>query len=239
MRDSFSPMLKQNLSESLAQRIRKTIQEGAYQKGDRLPPIMEMARRFGVGHPAVREALKKLETVGFVEIRHGSGVYVARTHDVLVHASPGYSGSVTRKLLVDLIEARIPIEMHSAASAARNASTEDLCEMRRLLALAERSFHDDEALSRSNMAFHRQIALASTNTVLTQLLDVLQELFQEEQRMILDIHGSRHRDHEEHMEIFEAVERGDEARSMERMRAHLEGVREVLLRWNPENSSIR
>jgi len=47
------------------------IRKGDYKRGDRLPPIMEMARRFGLG---IRrsEALKKLETMGFVEIRDGS-----------------------------------------------------------------------------------------------------------------------------------------------------------------------
>lgn len=234
MKDSFGPMLRQNLSEALAQRIRRSIMEGQYRKGDRLPTIMEMARRFGVGHPTVREALKKLETIGFVEIRHGSGVYVTRAHDVLVHASPGYSGSVTRKLLLDLVEARIPIEMHSVAAAARNAGADDLTEMRRLLTVAGDNLDDDEVLSRTNMAFHSQIALASANTVLSQLLDVLQELFQEEQRLILDIHGSRRKDHEEHLAILEALEQADEERSVERMRAHLDGVREVLLRWSSD-----
>ena len=64
MRDAFAPVLRQSLSDKLAQRIRAMIRKGDYQQGDRLPPIMEMARRFGVGHPTIREALKKLETMG-------------------------------------------------------------------------------------------------------------------------------------------------------------------------------
>ena len=64
MRDAFAPVLKQSLSDKLAQRIRGMIQKGDYGQGDRLPPIMEMAKRFSVGHPTIREALKKLETMG-------------------------------------------------------------------------------------------------------------------------------------------------------------------------------
>ena len=93
------------------------IRKGDYQMGDRLPPIMEMARRFGVGHPTIREALKKLETMGIVEIRHGSGVYVSRSEEVLVLASPDYAGTLTKKLLVDLISARISLEVQSAVDA--------------------------------------------------------------------------------------------------------------------------
>src|SRR6266550_4686445 len=108
MRDAFGPVRKQSLSDTLVQRIRGMIHRGDYQRGDRLPPIMEMARRFGVGQPTIREALKQLETMGFVEIRHGSGVYVTRSEEVLLLASPDFIGTVTKKLLVDLIRVRIP-----------------------------------------------------------------------------------------------------------------------------------
>src|SRR5262245_30642922 len=185
MKDAFAPVLKQSLSDRLARRIRRLIQTGDYHEGDRLPTIMEMARRFGVGHPSVREALKKLETMGVVEIRHGSGVYVSRSHEVLVLASPDFTGTVTKKLLLDLIQARIPIEIQSVAFAARQCTDEHLTEMRRLLTTAGQNLTRDEVLNSVNMAFHRQIALASGNTVLAQLLDVLQDLFTEEQRLIL------------------------------------------------------
>jgi GntR family transcriptional repressor for pyruvate dehydrogenase complex len=84
------------------------------------------------------------------------------------------------------------------------------------------------------MAFHRQIALASHNAVMTQLLDVLQELFTEDQRLILGIFGSRQRDHEEHLAILDALEKRDGALAVERMRTHLEGVRDAVQQWDPE-----
>src|SRR5690606_15932440 len=84
MEEAYVPVLRQSIYDGLALRIRRSIRTGEYRKGDRLPAIMEMARRVGVGHPTVREALKKLEPIGVVEIRHGSGVYVTRSDDVLV-----------------------------------------------------------------------------------------------------------------------------------------------------------
>lgn len=238
MQDTLAPVMKQSLADRLAHEIRQLIQNAGYKKGDRLPTIMDMAHQFKVGHPTVREALRKLETVGIVEIRHGSGVYVTRSEDVLVLASPGYAGEVTKKLLLDLIQARIPIEMQSAAFAARNASDGDLAELRGLLASAERSFDDDALLSSINMTFHRQIAQASGNTVMAQLLGVLQELFTTEQRLILGIFGSRQRDHQEHIGILEALEKRDETLAVERMRTHLEGVEDVLRRWDPEKHPV-
>ena len=238
MRDAFAPVLKESLSDRLARRIRGMIQGGDYQQGDRLPAIMEMARRFGVGHPTIREALKKLETMGVVEIRHGSGVYVTRREEVLVLASPDYSGAVSKKLLVDLIRARMPLELQSVADAMKNATDEHLKEMRRLLTEAEENLGNDEVLNSVNMAFHRQIAIASGNSVLVQILDVLRELFTEEQRLILNIFGSRERDHREHVAILEALEQRNESLGVKRMKTHLEGVQNAVGRWDPEDHPV-
>ena len=238
MKRAFGPLLKETLSDRLARQIRELIKRGDYRQGDRLPTIMEMARRFGVGHPTIREALKKLETIGVLEIRHGSGVYVSRSEDVLVLATPDFGGTVTKKLLVDLIRTRLPLELQSTADAVEHGTPEHLAEMRRLLATAGENLGEDEVLNESNMAFHRQIALASGNTVLAQLLDVLRDLLTDEQRLILGIFGSRERDHNEHLAILDALERRDGLRAVERMRRHLEGVHDAVLSWDPERNPV-
>jgi GntR family transcriptional regulator, transcriptional repressor for pyruvate dehydrogenase complex len=239
VREAFRPVLKQSLSDRLARRIRNLIRSGNYQQGDRLPAITEMARRFGVGHPSVREALKKLETMGVVEIRHGAGVFVSRSHEVLVMASPDYAGTVTRKLLLDLIQTRMPLEIESITCAARHATPEHLARMRELLTVAAEHLHDDdELLNVAAMGFHRQIALASDNAVLAQVIDVLQALFTDEQRVILDIGGSREEDHREHMGLVQALEARDEAVCARLMREHLERVRQAVIHWNPVEHPI-
>jgi GntR family transcriptional repressor for pyruvate dehydrogenase complex len=237
MSSSFEPVLKRGMADRLASRIKAMIRDGEYQQGDRLPAIMEMARRFGVGHPTIREALKKLEAMGFVDIRHGSGVYVTRNDDVLIVASPDYSGTVTRKLLQDLIAARMLLEVQSAREAARLATPAHIDEMRRALAIAGQNLRDNTIQLSSNMSFHRQIAAASGNAVLAQLIDVLVELFPEEQRIILGI-IAREQDHQEHRAILAAIEARDEAAAADRMRTHLQGVEDALRRWDPEQHPV-
>ncbi|HEX7071766.1 MAG TPA: FadR/GntR family transcriptional regulator [Rhodothermales bacterium] len=232
------PLVKSNLADGLADRIVQLIRSGVYQPGDRLPAIMEMARSFGVGHPTLREALKKLEIVGVVEIKHGSGVYVGRGQDVLLVSNPVYGGEVTKKLLLDLIEARIPIEVKSASLAAVQASDEQLDSMQALLDHAKENMSDAAVLSETNMSFHREIAAASGNAVLAQLQEVLTNLFQHEQRMILDIYGSREADHAGHIQILEALRSRDSDLAAARMQAHLEGVGQALLQWDSERDPV-
>lgn len=74
---SFTPVIRQRLSEKLADRIAASIATGQLRPGDQLPPIIEMARSFRVAPATVREALMRLETRGVIDIRHGAGVFVA------------------------------------------------------------------------------------------------------------------------------------------------------------------
>ena len=238
MKHSFEPVVKQSLPDKLARQIRGTIQSGNYRRGDRLPPIVEMAKRFEVGQPSIREALKKLEAMGVVQIRHGSGVFVSRSEEVLVLASPDYAGTVTKKLLLDLIRARIPIEIQSVADCVKNATPEQLRELKRILTNAGQHLADDEVLNSVNMEFHGKIAEASGNSVTAQLLAVLHELFTDEQRLILGIFGSREADHNDHLQILKAIERRDEALAVERMRSHLESVHASIQRWDPEHHPV-
>ena len=93
-------------------------------------------------------------------------------------------------------------------------------------------------LNEVNMGFHRQIARASGNTVLAQLLDVLHDLFTDEQRLILGIFGSRDRDHQEHLAILDALEQRDEARERRANAQAPEGVQDAILRWSPEDHPV-
>lgn len=230
----ITPLSRTRLPNDLAERIKQLIKRDRYVSGDRLPSIATLAREFGVGAPTVREALKRLEMAGAVSIRHGSGVYVAAEADALLVSNPVFTGAVSKKLLLDLVEARTPIEVLGASRAAVHATDAQLDEMARLLEHAEAHLGDDEVLNTTNMAFHRAIAAASGNAVFRQLLEVLTNLFTREQRAILDIQNSRSEDHRQHVEIYRALRSRDAASAGALMTLHLAKVRADLERWDPD-----
>ena len=236
---SIAPLRRSTLPNDLADRIKLLIQRDGYAPGDRLPSIAALARDFEVGAPTVREALKRLEMAGTVSIRHGSGVYVGREDDSLLMTNPVFSGAPSQKLLLDLVVARSAIEVTAAGLAATHASPSQLDEMARLLLQAEANLGDDDVLNQTNMAFHRSIAVASGNLVFRQLLEVLTSLFTREQRAILDIQNSRAKDHQQHVSIYDALVARDPSLARDRMRQHLEKVRDDLDQWNPETHPLR
>jgi len=222
------PVPRHSLADELAQRVRQMIQAGGYRPGDRLPSIAALARSFGVAHPTLREALRKLEALGMVEIRHGSGVYAGVDDHSLLIGNPAFAGDLSRKLLLDLVDARASIEVKAAELAAGHATDAQLGWMRELLDAAGRQLESRAAVSEANRAFHREIARASGNPVLRELLDALGNVFQREQRFVNATHAARERFHREHLAILSALERHDAALAAERMAAHLHGVREAL-----------
>ncbi len=232
MPDTFNPINKRSLADNLAHALRQFIIENGYRPGAKLPATTTLAQEFGVGVPTLREALKTLETIGIIQVRHGSGVYVGEHLNSIFLMNPIVSKETpTKKQLQDLIEARISIEPTTAALAAKNATPAQIKALASLLADAETHLDYDSILNHKNMLFHRKIAEASGNSVFSQIMNVLTGLFQNEQRLLIDIFHSKKSDHQQHQAIFEALKNRDSSEAYQRMRTHLEGVLRAIEGW--------
>ncbi len=221
------------LPDQLADRLQRFIAEKRLKPGARLPAMSTLAARFHVGYPTLREGLKKLEALGIISIHHGSGVYVRQPTGGFFLVNPITAASEpTRKVLLDLIEARKAVETVTIALAAERISADQLAELERLLAEAHRNLENQHELNRVNMQIHLGIASASGNSVLTHLLEVILDLFKDEQRFLLDIHGFPRSDYEEHLHLVDAVRRHRKALATNRMRKHLEGVQQAIKNWD-------
>jgi GntR family transcriptional repressor for pyruvate dehydrogenase complex len=221
------PSTRPSGSDWLTEQVVALIEREGLEPGSRLPTVAALAARFSVAAPTIREALRRLEAVGVLEMRHGSGVYVRHGRRVVL-PNP-YPGRLQLETLLDLLDARLLIEPHvaHAAAGADDAAIDELAE---LMARAGNLLQGelDEELSRTNLAFHRGVARCGGNVVLAQVIDTLLDLYEPEQREILRLYGDRAHDHAEHMEILEAIQAHDAPLAAERMQRHLQDVRAVV-----------
>ena len=228
----ITPLSKQTLADNLASELKKYILNNQFYPGQKLPATSVLAKKFGVGMPTLREALKKLETIGAIEVKHGSGIFVGENLNSMILVNPIVSEeSPTKKQLLDLIEARMSIEVSTAELAAKNATSKDIKNMQQLLNEAKDQLENDVVLTQKNMSFHLAIAAASGNMVYKHLLEVIAKLFRIEQRLIIEIFKYRDKDYHQHVQILDAIESHDVQRTVRLMRAHLQGVRESILKW--------
>ncbi|ADB53200.1 FadR/GntR family transcriptional regulator [Conexibacter woesei] len=215
-------------SDLLTEQVVELIDRERLEPGDRLPTVQALADRFSVAAPTMREVLRRLQAVGVVELRHGSGVYVRHGGRRVVLPNP-YPGRLEPDTILDLLDARLLIEPHLAHLAAR-AGADEIGELAQLIARARELLGGggDAELSRTNLDFHRGVARCAGNLVLAQVIDSLLDLYSAEQMEVMRLYADRVHDHEEHVEILEAIQAHDPELASERMQRHLEDVKSVV-----------
>jgi len=192
--------------------------------GDRLPSVQALAAQVGVAPPTLREALRRLQATGVVEIRHGSGVYVRRATPRLVLA--GYTPTkLEDKVLLDLLEARLLIEPRLARLAAERSTPADLDALDVLLSESAKFLDGPyDKLDDLNLRFHRGIANSAGNAVLAEVIDALLDVYAMEQLEIQFLYDDRGADHRQHLSILAAIRAGRAEDAGTLMHQHLQGV---------------
>lgn len=166
-----SPSLVEKVCEQLAGLVRRDLLK------DRgwLPTERELSAQLGVSRNVVREATKRLEAQGLVEIQHGKGIQaVDRLHRPLNDSLSLLIPDVADRLRA-LNETRLSIEPDATAYAAERASKGELRELRRIHEQLVTAQDTKEAVE-ADCAFHHAIAEASGNLVYRLVLDSLAEL---------------------------------------------------------------
>jgi DNA-binding FadR family transcriptional regulator len=155
------------LYQSVQAKMQRLIDSGEFPVGGRLPPERELAERFGVSRPTIREAIIALEALGQVQAKTGSGIYVLERHAVgnesLEHISP-----------FELTETRALVEGEAAALAASLINEEELAELRQSLDdMAAENEEGDLASGDADRHFHEVIAYATRNAMLVRIIEQL------------------------------------------------------------------
>jgi len=222
------------LYEDVGERLGDFVRESHMKPGDQFPAERELSHRLQVSRTSVRQSFVVLQALGFVDVRHGEGVFLRRTR--------GFGDSLAkllerRRRLPDVLEAREALEAKLAELAAIRRGEEDLEAMRAALALMEREINSGGLGTEGDSAFHHAIALAARNQVLLHLIDAMAEVIQESRVESLSEPGRPPRSLEAHGRILSAIESKSALAAAAAMRQHLRVVADVsLLRWQPEAS---
>lgn len=153
------------LYQQIADRIRQLIEAETYGPGARLPAERDLALQLGVSRPSIREALIALEIQGAVEIRVGSGVYVAQQSPPASVATRPLGESAS-----DIMQARIAVEGSVALMASRNLSDEALEALTLIHRDMERRLDEGHNPAAEDRAFHLAIAAACGNGILERIV---------------------------------------------------------------------
>jgi GntR family transcriptional regulator, sialic acid-inducible nan operon repressor len=217
---------RRKLYEDVADHLEKMIQTGVYETSDMLPSERDLMKHFGVGRPAVREALFHLRKMGVVELRSGERARVTRPTAQLVINS--LSGTARHMLAAphgvqEFQSARTFFEVGLVRHAASFAKVEDIAEFEAALAVNRKSIGDLRRFEQTDVAFHYVLAVIPGNAIFKAIHEALAEWLLEQRRTTLAV-GEDVIAYEAHRAIFEAVASHDPDRAERAMRRHLDYV---------------
>lgn len=199
------------LAEQVAGTLEAEIRAGRLAVGAKLPTEAALVEQFQVSRTVVREAISRLKSLGLVDARQGSGVYVQ---------SPGVEPlsfermpSASREAVIQIVEVRRALEAEVAELAAERRSPADVLAIRAALqALADAVAAGSDGAD-EDVAFHRAIAQASGNPFMIRTLDYLARFLRGATR-VTRANEARRDDFseavkQEHLQIVQAIAAGD------------------------------
>ena len=228
VKPEFETIRRNKVYEEVARRLEQFIAE-SMKPGDMLPPERELAESFGVSRSSIRDAIRRLELIGMVEPRQGSGTVVREVSADALIAPLTTALSQKRKLVVELLDVRKMLEPALAARAATHASVNDLAELEDILHRQDEKLRRGDPAIEEDNEFHYTIALASDNSVVLKVLDVLMDLLRETRERSLQVEGRPQKSVAGHRRILSAIKRHDAVAAEMAMRRHIEEVSEIVL----------
>lgn len=225
-----SQFTKTTVSKKVVDHVKDLIFQKKIVSGEKLPSEREMAELLKISRNTVREAYKILAALGYVEIRHGQGVFVADDTQSLDQWAASFF--VKSDQILELFEMRRVLETQSAKWAAVHATEEEVKKLKEHVARSYvllKESENEHLIAKADQEFHLMLAEFSGNSILYRIMCNLIDLLSEVRKETMEIPGRLSKSIQEHDKIVQAVAAADQKRAEKEMRDHLESVRKALL----------
>jgi GntR family transcriptional regulator, transcriptional repressor for pyruvate dehydrogenase complex len=225
---AFTPVKSKRLYEEIVDQIQQLISGGQLKPGDKMLSERELADRLQVSRVSVREAIRSLEMLGFMEIRQGEGTFVRDTNADDVIRPLALFLAVERGSLLDMFEVRRIFETATSALAAERATDEEAEQIGTLIEkMKDRIKHgDSDKAEEYDAGFHYAVAEATHNSLLIKLLRTVHEEWSKavsagSQQLLLDSANNGQKIIDQHTRVYQAIKAHDAATASQAMLEHV------------------
>jgi GntR family transcriptional repressor for pyruvate dehydrogenase complex len=217
----LEPLRKTRLYEEIVKQLTDLIEEGKLLPGDKLPAERQLADELHVSRTAIREALRSMESMGYIESKVGGGTFVkAISLDNVLHPFSAVL-SQNKKLIAELLEVRQLLEAEIANLAAKRCTPEDLVLIQASLDEMCSDIESGGIGLKGDNDFHTALAIASKNSAMSEILHMCAGLLSKSRQTTLRIPGQPIKSLEDHQAIFNAIKNGSAILASELMKDHI------------------
>lgn len=217
------------MGSEIQERVKRLIIDRRLPSGAPLPTETELMELLGVSRNSVREALKALQAMGIVEIRHGFGTYVGP-----MSMAPMIEGLTFRTVaahyrgedsLLQLLELREAVETGLVARVVGRVPEADLAELDALVERMEEEARAGAVRAETDRSFHAALYRGLDNLLLSEVLEAFWDAFHRVRTDLVAPHADPMVTHRQHREIVAAVRAADAVRAERAVREHFDNIR--------------
>jgi GntR family transcriptional regulator, transcriptional repressor for pyruvate dehydrogenase complex len=237
----LKPIRPKRISDQVFDQLRDLIFRGALKPGDRIMPERDLSEALGVSRTSVRDAIRKLVVMGFLEQRQGQGTFVRSPG--LAEKSPFAMVMENQDAtLIDLLEVRMGMECNAAALAARRADDKDIRFLETSLAEMREDVRAGKLGNEADVSFHMAISYATKNPLqiflMKNFFDYLFMGIKVYLKHLYDEPGNIPQILAHHTRILEAIRERDPEEAFEAMREHITFVMDFFRSIRKEGMAI-
>jgi GntR family transcriptional repressor for pyruvate dehydrogenase complex len=234
----FKKIPSRKISDEIVNQFIELIEKGILKPGDKLPPEREMAKELGISRLPLREALKALQTMGFIDIQNRRKILIQSITKSALQDPLSMVLEDNIQKVFELLEIRKALESWAATRATEMAGGEDIDELEKIINQMKQDFTEGNLGDRADADFHLAISRATHNTILTHLMVTWYRLLWDCQKVSREKLFSKGKNRKlllnQHIEIFEAIKNHEREKAGEAAQRHILFVEEELKKYLQE-----
>jgi DNA-binding FadR family transcriptional regulator len=218
-----------SLHHSVQDAIKEYILTNTLRPGDPLPSENELSRQLGVSRNSVREAVKSLESLGVLETRRGSGLFLQHFSFEPMFAGLAYGLLFDLHDLAELLELRRAVETGFIEAAIKQVDAPQLEELRGLVERMRQRAKRGQGFPDEDRAFHCCLYERLGNRMLLRLIDTFWLAFSRAvQHAAVLTDATPLSTYQDHLEIVDAIAARDVPRARLALEQHYAGIQAKL-----------
>jgi GntR family transcriptional repressor for pyruvate dehydrogenase complex len=226
----FKTVEKSTASRMVVEQILDSLKTGEFKPGEKLPSQKDLADLFSVGRSSVREAIKALDAMRYLDVIQGKGTFFKKDISSDDQSLTDLKDALDSVTFSDLMKARVALECNAVELAAASGDPNHIHDLQEAVKKLQQSFAERGKFIEIDLAFHLALAKATNNIVIFEMMRLLLEKVHNHHLVYFGISSEMRKETiVTANQILSYIIKGEGKKGAACMRRHLRVVKEVLV----------